>query len=166
MAPRTNGGLAREIAHGGNTHHENYEFIGVRGPAPASAFSCVPDLCSRDLDPAVYGGHTLGTALSGSILEFTYIGGPVPSLATGHGQVFHPGSQRPMAHGKLTQGMTPTGHILLGNRKVIHTNGSMPITSFYPTQANRVGSLGLAVKPCPEWRLRHQWNTVCQGTHE
>jgi hypothetical protein len=41
---------------------------------------------------------TLTTINSGSILEFTYIGGPVPSLATAHGQVFHLGSQRPM-HG-------------------------------------------------------------------
>jgi hypothetical protein len=38
-----------------------------------------------------------------------------------------------MAYGELTQGMAPIGHILLGNRKVIHNNGSIPITSFYAT---------------------------------
>jgi hypothetical protein len=37
-----------------------------------------------------------------------------------------------MAHDELTQGMALTGHILLGNHEVIHTNGSVPITSFYP----------------------------------
>jgi hypothetical protein len=68
----------------------------------------------------------------GSILEFTYIGGPVPSLVTSHGQVLHPGGQKSMAHDELTQGMALTGHILLGNHEVIHTNGSVPITSFYP----------------------------------
>ena len=75
MAPRTVGGLARGMAHDGHIHHENHEFIGVEGLAPASTFSRGPDLHSGDLDPMAYGGHTLETALSGSILEFTYIGG-------------------------------------------------------------------------------------------
>ena len=60
-----------------------------------------------------------------------------------------------MAHGKLTQGMALTGHILLGNRKVIHANGSTPITRFYPIHANHVGSLGSAVEPGPKQRLRN-----------
>ena len=81
MAPHTIGGLAHGMAHGGHIRHKNYEFTGVRGPAPASAFNRVLDLRSEDLDPMVYGGHTLGTALSSSIPEFTYIGGPVSSLA-------------------------------------------------------------------------------------
>ena len=71
---------------------KNYEFIGVKGPVPASAFSRDPDLDPRDLDPTVHGGHTLRTALGGSILEFTYPEGPVPSLITGHGQDFRIGN--------------------------------------------------------------------------
>jgi hypothetical protein len=67
-----------------------------------STFSHGLDLCPRDLDPVVHGGHTLRTALGGNILEFTYIGGTVPSLITSHGQIFHLGSQSPTAHGKLT----------------------------------------------------------------
>jgi hypothetical protein len=59
-----------------------------------------------------------------------------------------------MARDKLTQGMTSTGHIILGNHEVIRTNGSAPITSFYPTQANRVGSLGPVVEPHSEQCLR------------
>ena len=78
MAPRTVGGLARGMAHDGHIRHENHEFIGVEGLAPMSAFSHGLDLRSRDLDPVAYGGHTLKTALSGSILEFTYIGGQYP----------------------------------------------------------------------------------------
>ena len=165
MAPRTNGGLARGMAHGSHIYHENYEFIGVKRPAPVSAFSRGQDLRPRDLDPVVYGEHTLKTTLNGSILEFTYIGGAVPSLITSRGQIFHPGSQRPTAHGKLTHGMASNGHILLGNHEAVHTNGSMLITSFYPIQVNRVGSLGLAVEPRPERRLCHQRNVACQGIH-
>jgi hypothetical protein len=90
------------MAHGSHIRNENYEFIGTEGPSPMSAFSYALDLHFRDLDPTVYGGHTLRTALSGGILVFTYIGGPVPSLATSHGQIFHPGSQMPVAQGKLT----------------------------------------------------------------
>jgi hypothetical protein len=78
MASRTVGGLAGGMAHGGHIHRENYEFTGVRGPAPPSTFSHNPDLRYRDLDPAIYGERTLRTALSGSILEYTYIGGLYP----------------------------------------------------------------------------------------
>ena len=60
-------------------------------------------------------------------------------------------------------GLARAGHDEL---ELIHTNGSMPVTSFYPIQANRVGSLGSAVEPCPEWHLCHQWNIVCQAMHE
>ena len=67
-----------------------------------------------------------------------------------HDQIFHLESQMPVAHGELTQGMASTGHILLGNRKVIDANGSTPVTSFYPIHANHVGSLGSVVEPCPE----------------
>ena len=78
MAPRTNGGHAHGMAHGGHIRHENYEFTGVGGPAPMFAFSRIPDLRSGDLDPVVYGGRTLGTTLNGSIPKSTYIGGPYP----------------------------------------------------------------------------------------
>jgi hypothetical protein len=85
MAPHTIGVLAHGMAHDSYIRHENYEFIGVEGPAPMFAFSHGLDLRSRDLDPMVYSRHTLRTALSGSIPDFTYIGGQVPSLATCHG---------------------------------------------------------------------------------
>ena len=68
-----------------------------------------------------------------------------------------------MAHDELTQGMASTGHILLGNHKVIHTNGSAPITGFYPFQ---MGSLDPTVEPCLEQHLCNQWNAACQGAHE
>jgi hypothetical protein len=85
MGPRTISGLAREMAHGSHIRHENYEFISAEGSAPAPAFSCGPNLHSGELDPAVYGGLTLGTTHRGSIAESTYIRGPVPSLITGRG---------------------------------------------------------------------------------
>jgi len=90
------------MAHDSHIHHENYEFTGIGGPALVSTFGLVLDLSSRDLDPVVYGGHTLGIALSGSIPEFTYIGGPVPSLVTSHGQVLHLGGRKPTARDELT----------------------------------------------------------------
>jgi hypothetical protein len=54
-----------------------------------------------------------------------------------------------VAQGELSQGMASTGHILLGNHRVIHANGSTPITSFYAIQADHVGSPILVVEPCP-----------------
>ena len=103
MASRTVDGLACEMAHGCHICHENYEFISARGTTPTSAFSRALDLRFRDLDPAVYGGHALRTTISGSIPDFTYVGvaSPVPSFATSHGQIFHPGSQRTMARDEL-----------------------------------------------------------------
>jgi hypothetical protein len=80
MAPCTIRGLTHGMAHDGHIHHENYEFTGVGGPTPVSAFGRVLDLCSEDLDPMVYDRHTLRTTLSGSILESTNIGGQVPRL--------------------------------------------------------------------------------------
>ena len=62
--------------------------------------------------------------------------------------------------------MASTGHILLGNHEVIHTNGLAPITSFYPVQVNRMGNLGLTVEPCPEQCFRYQQDAACQGLHE
>jgi hypothetical protein len=78
MAPRTIGGLTRKMAHNGHILHKNYEFIGCEGSVPASAFRRILDLYSGDLDPMVDGGRTLGTALSGNILESSCIGGPYP----------------------------------------------------------------------------------------
>ena len=89
MARRIVGGLAGGMAHDSQIRHENYEFTGVGGPAPASAYSRIPDLHFRNLDPVVYSRRTLRTATDISIPEFTYIGGPAPSLAAGHGQIFH-----------------------------------------------------------------------------
>ena len=65
-----------------------------------------------------HGGHTLRTPHGGYTLEFTCVGGLVPSLSTGHGQDFHPGSLRPMAHGELARGMDRGGYILLGNHEI------------------------------------------------
>jgi hypothetical protein len=45
MAPRTAGGLAGGMAHGGHIRRENYEFIGVKGPTPVFAYNRGPDLC-------------------------------------------------------------------------------------------------------------------------
>ena len=87
MTPRTVGGLAGGMAHGGHIHHENYEFTNVKGPAPTFAYSRGSDLHPRNLDPIAHGGHTLGTPLRGCIPEFTYPEGPVPSLIAGCGQV-------------------------------------------------------------------------------
>ena len=154
------------MACGGHIRHENYGFIGIEGPAPASAFGHGLDLHSRGLDPVAYGRHSLRTTLSGYISKFTYIGELVPSLIADHGQAFHPGSQRPMAQGDFTQGMASTGHIFLGNHETIHTNGSTPITSSYPVQADRVGSLGQVMEACPDRHLCHQRNATCQGIHE
>jgi hypothetical protein len=71
-----------------------------------------------------------------------------------------------MARDELTQGMASIGHILLGNHKVICTNGSMPITSSYLVQVSRVGNLGLAIEPHPEQHLYNQRDVACQGRHE
>ena len=121
MAPRTAGGLAGRMAHGGHIRRENYEFIDVKGPTPASALGRGPNFHPSDLDPVVHGGHTLRAALGGCIPEFTYPEGPVPSLTTGRCQFSRLGNQRPTAHNELTRGMASTGHTLLGNHVVIHT---------------------------------------------
>jgi hypothetical protein len=80
----------------------------------------------------IHGRHTPGTAIGGCIPEFAYVGGLISSSITGQGQEFHPGSQRPMAHGELARGMACGGHILMGNRDITRTNGSTPITGSYP----------------------------------
>jgi hypothetical protein len=51
--------------------------------------------------------------------------------------------------------MASIGHILSGNHKVIHTNGSMPINGFYPLQADHMGILDLAMEACLERHLHH-----------
>ena len=90
----------------------------TKGPTPASALSCDPDLRPEGLDPAIHGGHTLRTALGGCIPECTHVRGLVPSLITGHGRGLHLGNQMTMAHGDLTQGMTRGGHILFKNHEI------------------------------------------------
>jgi hypothetical protein len=130
------------MAHDSHIRHENYEFIDTEGSVPASASSHGPNLHFGELDPMVYGGLTLGTTHCGSIPKSTYIRGPVSSLVTSHGQVFHLGNQRSMAHDELTQGMALTGHILLVNHAVNHTEGPTP-TSAYSRGPNLcLGDLG------------------------
>ena len=114
MAPRTVGELTGGMAHDGHIHHKNYEFTSIKGPAPATARGYDPDLCHRDPRHVAHSEHTLGTASGGSILEFTYPEGPVPSHITGRGQVSRPGNQRSTARNELTRGMASTSHILLG----------------------------------------------------
>ena len=89
------------MAHGGHIYRENYEFTSAKGPAPTSTYSHGQNLRHGDLGPMARGGHTLGTTPGGSILEFTYIGGLVPSLVTSHCQVLHPGGRKSMARVKL-----------------------------------------------------------------
>ena len=85
MAPRTVDGFVCGTAHGGRIHHGNPEFIDVEGSAPIFVFNHSQVLHPRELDPMAYDKHTLGTALNGCIPEFTYIGGPVPSLIIDRG---------------------------------------------------------------------------------
>lgn len=58
----------------------------------------------------------------------TYMRDLVPSLLTGQGQNFYPGSQTAMAHDDLTQGMARDGRFLLGDHEIAQTMGSMPVT--------------------------------------
>ena len=37
-----------------------------------------------------------------------------------------------MDHGKLTYGMAPGGHILLGNQEIVLTDRLTPVTGLYP----------------------------------
>jgi hypothetical protein len=142
MAPRTFDGLTRGMAHDNHISHENKEFIGAEGSAPAPAFSRGPNLRSGRLDPTVYDRLTLGTAHRGSIPESTYIRGTVPSLITDHGQVFRLGKQRSTGHDELTRGMDSTSHILLGNHVVNHTKGTTPTSAYSRGPNLRYGDLG------------------------
>jgi hypothetical protein len=76
------------MAHSSHIRHVNYEFIGIKVPAPVSAFSRGSNLCPGDLDLVVHDGHTLG----GCISEFTFMGRLVPSHAIVHNKDFHLGS--------------------------------------------------------------------------
>ena len=87
IAPRTIGLLAHGMARGDHIRHENYEFISVEGPPPTSTHGYDPNLYHRDPGHVAYSGHTLETTSGGSILEFTYLEGLVPSLIAGCGQV-------------------------------------------------------------------------------
>ena len=113
MAPRTVGELTGEMAHGGHIRRKNYEFTSIKWPAPTSARSYDPNLYHGDLGRVAHSGHTLRTASSGSILEFTYPEEPVPSLTAGRGQASCLGNRRSTARNELAQGMASTDHILL-----------------------------------------------------
>ena len=120
MAPRTVGGLAREMTHDSHISHENYEFIGIEGPRSTSAFSRGPDLCLRDQDSMVHSGHTLRTTLGGCILESTHIGGPMPSL---------------VIIGEQAHGMAHCGRI----QELFTMGRSTPSHAEYPNQILRSG---------------------------
>ena len=143
MAPRTTGGLAGGMAHGGHIHRENYEIIDAKGPAPTSAFSRNPDFHLRSLGLMAHGGHTPRTALGGCIPEFIYLEGPLPSLVPSRGQASRPRNQRTMAHDELARGMASIGHILPGNHVVNHTEGPMPVSAPSHSLDLHLGSLDL-----------------------
>jgi hypothetical protein len=107
-----------------------------------------------NLGPTDYGGRTLGTAHGGCILEPTYAGGLGPSLITGHGQDFHPGSLRSMAHGELARGMARNGYNTLGNCEIAQTNRSTPIIGYCLVQTRRVKKLDSMVDPCTGQHFR------------
>jgi hypothetical protein len=131
MDPHTVGGLTGRTAHSGHIRHENYEFTAIGGPRPHS-----PSAASQTIAPRIWTVWSTVDTLSELPLvvasQSPYIGRPMPSLITNHGQVFRPGSQKTMAHDEPAQGMASAGHILLGNHEVIRTNGSAPINNFYP----------------------------------
>ena len=101
MVPRTTGGLAGGMALDGHIRRKNYEFIGIKGPAPATAHGYNPNLRHRDTGHVAHSGHTLRTTSSDSILEFTYPEGPVPSLTASRAQASRSGNQRFATHNKL-----------------------------------------------------------------
>ena len=82
-------------------HHKNYEFVSIKGPAPASARGYEPNLCHGDPGHVAHSGHTLKTAFGGSILEFTHPEGLVPSLAARRGRASHLGNQGSLARNEL-----------------------------------------------------------------
>ena len=90
------------MALGGHIRRKNYKFTSIKGSAPASACGYDPNLYHRDPGHVAHSGHTLRTASDGSILEFTYPEGPVPSLTIGRGQASRSGNQRSTARNKLS----------------------------------------------------------------
>ena len=123
--------LTRAMALSGHIPLGNHMVDHLRGPVPTSAFSRVTNLRPRGLGPVTHGGHTLGTPHEDCIPKFTYVGGLAPSLITSHGQDFHLGSLRPVAHGELAQKMAHGSRIFLRNHEISRNNGSMPTIGFY-----------------------------------
>ena len=102
MAPRIAGEVAGGMAHGGHIRCKNYEFIYIKGPEPASAHGYDPNLHNGDPGHEGRSEHTLKTTSEGSILEFTYPEGPIPSPTSGRDQASCLGNQRSMARNQLT----------------------------------------------------------------
>jgi hypothetical protein len=157
--------LARGMALTGHILLGNHVVNHTKGSALVSALGHGLDLRLENLGPTDFGGRTLGAAHGGCIPEPTYVGGPGPSLITGHGQDFHPGSLMSVVHGELTRGMARDGRNTLGNHKIARTNGSMPVIGYCPIQTRHVRKLDLIVKPRTGQRF-HLQNVVSQGTHE
>jgi hypothetical protein len=130
MAPHTVGELASRMAHGGHIHRKNYELISIKGPAPAFARGYNPNLCHGDPRHVARSGLTLGTTSDGSILEFTYLEAPVPSLIADRDQASHLGNQRSTARNKFIWGMASSGHIPLRNYAIDHLRGPAPAFAF------------------------------------
>jgi hypothetical protein len=79
MAPRTVGGLTGGMALDGHIRCKNYEFTSIKCLAPTTTHGYNPNLYHRD--PR----HVAHSVSSGSILEFTYLEGLVPSLTASRG---------------------------------------------------------------------------------
>jgi hypothetical protein len=157
--------LTQGMASTGHILLGNHVVNHTKGSAPTSALGHGPDLHLENLGPACYGGRTLGTAHGGCIPEPTYAGGLGPSLITDHGQDFHQGSLRFVAHGELARGMACDGRNTLGNREIARTNGSTPIIGYCPIQTRSVRKLDSMVEPHTGQRFRLR-NAVSQGPLE
>ena len=101
MDPHTTSELASGMAHDSHICCKNFEFISIKGLAPAFARGYDPNLCHGDPKHVAHNEHTLGTVSHGSILEFTYPKGLVASLTASHGQASYSRNQRSMARNKL-----------------------------------------------------------------
>jgi hypothetical protein len=84
MVPCIIGGSSHRMPRIGHICHKNYGFIDIEGPEPMSTLRHGLDFRYGELNPVTHGRHTVRSALSSSILEFTYIGGKY-SLITSHG---------------------------------------------------------------------------------
>ena len=77
--------FARGMASTSHILLGNHVVNNTKGLVPASTLCHGLDPHLGNLGPTAYGGRTLRTTHGGCILEFTYVGGPGPSLTTSQG---------------------------------------------------------------------------------